>query len=224
MIGSTTNRRVLSTVLLIFITTGASRADQVDQEFFGTVQGASVSVSSDFDRAQTFTVGITGFLTRIELPLGKSLDTPDASELQIDIRPSDQFGVPLEDDSSVLATAVVLGSEVDTVAGVNILYEIVFDPGAPAVSQGDILAIVLTSDVSRVVPVESFRWVGDAAGGYAGGDHFNRSASWNSQGDFDAAFRTYVPEPSGAATAGAALAALVALAGRRRAQRLFAAA
>jgi hypothetical protein len=76
------------------------------------------------------------------------------------------------------------------------------------------LAIVMRSAVSDS---DSFLWAGDAAGGYANGGAFTRTVRWQAVEGFDAGFRSFVPEPSGAA--GAAFLTLVLLRRRQRARK-----
>ena len=103
-------------VVLLFafaVLPAAARADILDQEFTGPGTDATVSIDEVFPRAQTFTAGTSGTLTRIAIPIGRGGATLDSDELTIDVRPTDSGGAPLLDDGSALATVTLLATELD---------------------------------------------------------------------------------------------------------------
>jgi cytochrome P450 len=201
---------------------GAARADQLDQSFAGPGTVATVDVTESFARAQTFTVGLDGTLTRIAMPLAKSGNTLDADELRIDVRPTDAGGAPLEDPGSALAVATVLGSELTEALDPNSPVELDLSAAAVPVTAGQQLAIVWSSSVPWAANrgFALYAWIVSGEG-YAGGAAWLDAGTWQLQngGGVDLAFRTWVeaPEPAAGAGAGAAAAALAALArcGRR---------
>jgi hypothetical protein len=206
------------------IAAAAASADQLDQSFAGPGTAATVRVSADFARAQTFTVGLDGTLTRIAIPIGKSDLTLDTDELTIDVRPTDGGGAPLESAASALATATVLGSQLTGSLDPGNPFEIDLSAAGVQVTAGQQLAIVASSDVP-FLGSRSFAWyaylvTGD---GYPGGDAWFDPSSWALQdgGGVDLVFESYVevPEPAAGACAATALAVACALARRPTSSR-----
>jgi hypothetical protein len=201
-------------VVLLLATSPAASADQLDQSFAGPGTVGSVDVTAAFARAQTFTVGLDGTLTRIAIPIGKSDGTLDADELRIDVRPTDVSGAPLEDPGSALAAAAVLGSQLTTFLDPNAPFEIDLSAAAVQVTVGQQLAIVASSDVPFATG-RSFQWYAFLVngGGYPGGDAWFDPSTWGVQngGGVDLVFSTYVELPEPSQGAGAALVALALL-------------
>jgi hypothetical protein len=155
--------------------------------FVGTAIG-----NTPGDRAHTFTVGLGGWLTEIEVYVSQNTS---GSPLLLDVRPTDANGRPLASNESILASASnasVLGTPSFAsfdISAANLI-----------VSPGDRLAIVLRSSLAEYV------WYGQVSNPYGGGSGFYRSGfssvSWSDSVNpsFDVAFRTYVspvPEPEG---------------------------
>jgi len=136
------------------------------------------------DRAQTFTVGITGRLTRLDLQLYEE-STPVAP-LYIQIRPT-TGGAPVEESTSALAGFAIIPGEIGTLPGEWATFDLTtFDI---QVQKGDVLAIVLQSDDER------WNWQGEGADGYDDGNTFVRVAPTFptfTEFDLDQGFRTYV--------------------------------
>jgi len=210
--------------LWLLASPGVARADQLDQSFAGPGTSGSVDMTAAFSRAQTFTVGVDGTLTRIALTIGKSDGTLDADELRIDVRPTDAGGAPLEDAGSALATATVLGSQLTNALDPNDPFEIDVSAAGVQVTAGQQLAIVASSDVPFAMN-RAFYWYAFlvTGEGYPGGDAWLDGGTWGLQngGGVDLVFSTWVeaPEPSPAAGAGAALLAALALRARQRIAR-----
>jgi hypothetical protein len=214
------------TGLLLLSTATASFAGilgEVDQEFIGPGQLASVSMDAVFDRAQTFTVGIAGTLTTVEASLAASGETLPGDELHVDIRPTDASGVPLEDDGSALGSITVLGSRLDDTLDDQNLYALDFSSFEITVSPGDRLAIVARSDVPSA-SARAFNWGAKIVDGegYTGGTAWLRASTWDLQSGgedmgVDLVFRTIVmaPEPGAASALLAVLGALSLVAARR---------
>lgn len=210
--------RRLALPLLLVVLAASARADAVDQEFTGPGTEASVSVDEIFPRAQTFTVGTSGTLTRIALSIARGATTLDGDALTIDVRPTDASGIPLDDDGSALATVALLGSQLGNTLDAASLHEIDLTSFGLEVAAGDELAIVARANVP-FFGGRAFAWGARvvAGEGYPGGIAWLRTppGSWTLQNDggVDLVFRTWVPEP----TAGASvLAAFCALAARRK--------
>lgn len=178
----------------------------VDQEFAPATPNFSAVVGAGnlADWAQTFTVGISGTLTGLDLRIGRQPTTQQP--LLYDLRTT-SGNAPTESDAgaSVLVSGQLQASEVPTdfelSAPPNAFVHIDLSGAALQVSAGDVLAIVLRSDN----PGTAYRWFG--VGGppsiprYSGGDSYHRHlAGWNKLAENgDNAFRTYVsavPEPS----------------------------
>lgn len=209
--------------LLLLILAVPAGADSVDQEFTGPGTDASVGVDEVFARAQTFTVGANGTLTRIALSIARGGATLDTDELTIDVRPADAGGVPLDDDGSALASVVLLGSDLGNTLDPQNLHEIDLTAFGLAVAAGDELAIVARANVP-FLGGRAFAWGARIVSGegYPGGSAWFRPPpeTWALQngGGVDLVFRTWVPEPG---AAGSALVAFGVLA--LRARRRFAA-
>ena len=192
---------------------GGARA-AVDQEFTGPGTDATVSMDDVFDRAQTFTVGASGTLTAIELPIAKGGATLPDDALVLDVRGTNGAGVPLEDDGVVLATATVLASQLTQVLDPNAFFAIDLTSFGLTVTPGDELAIVARSTVPFATG-RAFAWLAKLVenDGYAGGDAWMRASTWALQNDggVDLLFRTVVEAPESPATP-AAIAVAVTLA------------
>jgi len=96
--------------------------------------------------AQTFTVGISGILSRIDISLTKASE--DATrDIVIDIRPTTSSGAPDPDDTHAFLTASVSPSSVLKFPGISL---ITFDISSSnfSVVAGDILAITISSTQS----------------------------------------------------------------------------
>jgi hypothetical protein len=155
-------------------------------DFAATDEG---TVRSDIDRAQTFTVGVTGTLSRVDLRVRR----PDASTtapLLLDIR-STSAGGPVEPNAPVLASVSIPASTIPIVSLASTPFTS-FDLSAAnlQVAAGDILAVVLRS-------ANPYEWAISNSGGYSAGSEFVRSPVTSHQWDLgalddDFAFRTFV--------------------------------
>lgn len=177
--------------------------------------GAAVTFKSGIggalDKAQTFTVGITGYLTRIDVfvnRLNRSVD----GDLLFDVRPS-LSGVPLEQESEAFARGVVARD--DVMVGTNSFYSSNFQwisldisNFGVFVNKGDVLAVVLRS--SGGDEWVDYRWGGYTSNPYLDGKQLFRDGgvgnpAWTpgragnpGAENLDTCFRTYVqpiPEP-----------------------------
>lgn len=195
-----------------------ARADALDQESaLGEGEVGSIDVNEFFSRAQTFTVGATGVLTRVRLSLGKASTIP-GDALRFDVRPTTESGAPVAADEAALGLVVVPAEDVPDSPGITPNFDIDFRSQQILVTEGEVLAIVARSSVPFDAG-RSLAIIASVGGSYAGGDAWFGFPDWSLQdlGGTDWIFETYVPEPDGAL--GAALAALAVLARARTARR-----
>jgi hypothetical protein len=167
-------------------------------QFFAPSASAAYSGSIDYnpfdpsyvDQAQTFTVGITGQLTSVEVLIGGFNETAD---LLVDIRPTVN-GVPEQDDSAVLGEVVVPGAEVPGYP--STFMDLDFSTQNIQVTSGSVLAIVLKID--RSSQGGYFSWGGETGDLYPLGEAYTRvnAVDWfapTSGGlTVDFGFKTYV--------------------------------
>ncbi|MEM7232106.1 MAG: hypothetical protein AAF517_08030 [Planctomycetota bacterium] len=158
--------------------------DAVDQVHIPNGDLGSI-VKDAADKAQTFTVGFSGTLARVDLFVEKGSERDD---LIFDIRPTDDAGVPMNNDELVLASRVISPEEV--AAAVDGVLKIELDDDAFDVEAGDVLAISLRTGTGF------FSWIG--GGEYDRGGRFFRRPpigfpEWSDDGaGQDFGFRTYV--------------------------------
>jgi hypothetical protein len=171
---------------------GARGDEQLDQSFVPKRGGLRAGANMGADEAQTFTVGIGGTLTRIEVLVYRFPDTASGT-LVLDVRPTVN-GTPVEDDTAVLASVAVSVDTLPAYPGAFISFDI--SAAGVAVTKGDVLAIVLSSDLP---PTAIVYWRGDTGDTlpYPGGEWFNRGhpgGSWTSGifGPADLGFQTFV--------------------------------
>jgi hypothetical protein len=202
--------------LLLLSVLGAAGQGTLDQSFNppppnpGYLAGNILSaVNGTFiDQAQTFTVGIAGSLDQLQVLVSQGQSA--GVDLQVDVRPT-SGGVPVQDDSSALASAVVPAS---SVSGVLQWITVDFSHGI-SVLPGQQLAIVLRITGTGLYD-QSYLWRGDSGDQYPAGSAYFRSLGGQGDGVWymlntpgvDWGFRTYVttvPEPTvlGLLTAGA---------------------
>jgi hypothetical protein len=175
-------------------------AQVLDQGFQPTGQLISIGTSSDRALAQTFTVGVSGMLTRFDAYVAGG---PVAVSVIWEIRPTIN-GVPVESATASLASGTFLGNA----ASQNWSFYTVNLASPIPVSTGEVLAIDL-----RTPPGYngvSISWEGERPDPYTGGYAFvgtpvgipdPNATAWatSTLAGYDLGFRTYVepvPEPS----------------------------
>jgi hypothetical protein len=173
-----------------------SQASQIkDQAFEPSPPDTIPTIFSNLRWAQTFTVGITGTLTGVDV-LVAQLFQLQPEDLEITIF-STIGGVPYVAVTApfhLSPATVPIVSHPSTWDG----YAYLRAPFALPVTAGDVLAIVVSTG-----PTSQYYWAGAFAGGYRGGQLYENSAgSWFPSGSEDQAFRTFVA-PSRAPTANA---------------------
>jgi hypothetical protein len=178
--------------------------------------GGSIGVA---ENAQTFTAGVSGALSRIEV----KLQNVGSQDLSFDVRPT-VGGVPVEDDGAAYAEITLPNSSIPPEVVTWVEFDL--NPFNIAVEAGDVLAIVL----SAPDPVfGQYLWRGSFSGPslYPGGQRFLRGGeqvgpTWNGtifgQEAIDLNFRTFVdpvPVPAALPLMASGLIALFAMARKR---------
>ena len=169
----------------------------LDQSFDGGDQGLTAGATGPFDQAQTFTVGVSGILDRIDVLIEHFHFAGFTGDLLFDIRPT-VGGVPTESNTVVLASGTASPASVPTSFGFFSFDVRSFDV---PVTPGEQLAIVLRS------PLGTYSWEGQANSPYRGGDIFFRNGfdflTWTSSGAENGSlsnaafgFREFVDVPS----------------------------
>jgi hypothetical protein len=139
--------------------------------------------------AQTFTVGMTGVLTEVDVFIQRN--GPILSDLYLDVRPVIN-GVPTENNSAALGSVTLPMPALD---GTAAFVPFDFSSLEIRISEGDVLAIVLSGYA---------RWYGNFGDPYPGGEsfflRFPNGFSLSHDGSVDVGFRTFVepmpvPEP-----------------------------
>jgi hypothetical protein len=162
--------------------------------------------------AQTFTVGLPGLLSAIELDLACCLDRDGIvtfpTDLVIEIRTTLPDGSPSD---HVLAATTAKAKNLS--AGFFAFERIPLSSQRIEVLPGEVLAIVLSSTAPAMGLFNPYAWALDSSGQYdrgAGYVSHGLGQEWFRGDDFG--FKTYVPEPASLALMAFGLAAM---AGRR---------
>ena len=178
-----TTRAVLFTSFLLGITGYAQEV--LDQAYYPT-NFDTFAVSFGASHGQSFTVGVTGSLTRVEVLIGRNESVTNA-EVEWILRKT-IAGVPAAGKSGVLACGTVpYGSLSVGYTFVSCLIR----PGTVRVKPGDVLAITLSCE-------RLFTWPGSWSVSYARGSHQVSAfppSKWQEDTTTDLTFKTYVTPP-----------------------------
>lgn len=216
-------RQVMKFVLLLaalFCVTHAT-AETLDQASFEPGEDPCLwfpVVSHDFDEysdvAQTFTVGISGLLTRLEVLVIRNSSNPDGAYMTVTIRPVDAAGAPLMDDNSALVTvdlpasslpiyslggpetpptSIVLGAGVPVTAGTRLAVTF----RASLASAYELYAASTEIQAPQFACLEGDRYAGGAL--HYRSDFFMDVPQWSAT-NVDAALRTFVVPEMASAT------------------------
>jgi hypothetical protein len=211
--------------IILFHSAAEVKASTLDQSFEPDFTGTSAPINSLVNWAQTFTVGLTGTLTQVDLLLHRlGLTIPPGSDIIMEIRPT-ASGIPNEDISSVLASALIPPGDIPA-GGPESFVAVDISTTGLSVTTGDVLAIVLRAPGIDVIGLD-IDWWGNSLDEYGSGSAFRQFISGGSftwdlipDGDVDFGFRTYVqviPIPPALWLFGSGLLALMGIARRKKA-------
>jgi len=208
---------LVAVVTLLLFASGIANADPVRiDQLAPIVNGAGLGCCSSENWAQTFTVGITGILRTIGLPLSQPPLPDDFSgQFAIQLRAT-SGGVPTE---TILAETILAKSSLPSLStpGIHFQFTTSFSGLDTPVAAGQQLAIVL-SNVGH--NGQNISWAtNDAPGTYSAGTPFRQPREftgltgdvgeivgpWGPVNDFDFAFFTAVEPVSATPEPGTAL-------------------
>lgn len=173
---------------------GASAMSVVDQQYTGASGHATAETTNCLERAQTFTVGLTGKMTRVEF--GSFRRYSSTADLMFSIRNTDSNAMPLMDSTSNVFQRTLHASDLPSsgVLGINLGDGI-------AVQSGQTLSFVLSStEDTWDYAFDGSYWRYPPT--YQRGNLYYKpltDQAWTDEGDYDLYFTTYVeptPEPS----------------------------
>lgn len=216
---------ILVMALAPVLSAAAAFGGTLDQSNIPTQPRGGAAIYSDFSRAQTFTVGLTGLLDRIELQVWRP-GNPTAP-LNVAMRTLMPSGAPDTTAQGLLVSFEIPAAEIPTVAHTPNYIGIDFGAKSFHVDQGDQLAIVVTSNTGNSPAWYGWGFTRSPDPPYLGGGSYLRTAvAYNLDTEKYQAFRTFVsvPEPSTCALASAAFGLLVFTRRKRNASRPVAAA
>jgi len=207
----------ICTILALTWSIESSAAPVLDQS---SESGVALGTLGNPDNAQTFTVGLQGRLSEIQVQV--QLNSPPLNDLVLDVRGT-SAGAPLEDDVNVLALTTL--SAGDFSYGVPTWASFDVSSYGIDVGVGDILAIVLRSPTATANA--NWFWIGSDGGNpYSSGQRWIREAGeiWDgtsfAYATSDMNFRSFVepvPIPSALWLFGSGLLGLIGLARRKAA-------
>jgi hypothetical protein len=177
--------RALPVIWWLLLVGQAQAIPIVDQEHAPPGNFPALAVANDRTQIQTFTVGVTGVLTRIDVQVRRSPQTVE--DLVLSLWSTDVEGLP----ENLLATVSLPASA--TTQDIPAPF-VPFDLGAAsvAVSAGDVLAIELDSNAANVPPFFQERYEWEFGGQYGGGTAYTRIGPVLLELGEDFHFRTYV--------------------------------
>jgi hypothetical protein len=186
LLGSTRATALAALALLVCGVNHAGAVPVLDQSFEPPILDLILGIAEDDTGAQTFTVGIAGVLTQVDVLVERN----GFADVHFDLRPT-IGGVPIEDGAMALASVTLPASAVPFPAAF-----LSFDVSSFGISvvQGDVLAIALGGNS---------RWSATRDDLYPGGAAFFRSSPdlptfGSPSGIRDLGFRTFV-EPAAVA-------------------------
>ena len=187
-------------------------APTIDQQHTPSGNFPALAVANDRTQIQTFTVGITGAVTAIDVQVSREPLTVE--NLVLSLWSTDAAGLPL----TRLATESVAPDPAFGSTGPRPLIHLDLNAGGVEVTAGELLAIELNSNAANNPPFNE-RYLWEIGGQYDRGAAYTQiGPSFFKQSD-DFHFRTFVtsgPEPGTLALLSTGLGGLVAYGWRRR--------
>jgi hypothetical protein len=151
----------------------------LDQQHLPDFNGQSLTVTNDRTQIQTFTVGVTGVLTRIDVRVERSPGTVE--DLDLSLWSADVAGLPKD----LLATVSVPPSVIPDPGSAHLI-TVDLSAEAVAVLAGEVFAILLNSNEVN----ETYGWA--LSGQYDGGTAYTRLGPSLFVQSEDFHFSTYV--------------------------------
>jgi len=188
----TLRRRLACVLTLMFALLAAASGDAAsnkDQAFEPATPDTIPTIFREYRWAQTFTVGVTGTLTRVDVLVAQMFRVqPQDLDIAIFDTVAGAPNLPLTAPFHVPAASVPIvahPSSFDAYAYLSATF-------ALPVTNGDVLAIVVSTGSSS-----EYYWAGVYGGGYPRGRLYQTTTTtWSQSGTEDQAFRTFVA-PSG---------------------------
>ncbi len=167
-------------------TSGCFGGAVVDQMYTDTTGLGGLQITDSQPVTQTFTVGVTGQLVRIDAMRVKQYNCAAAEDLRVKLVTT-SGGVPT---TTVLATVSFASEDVPPAGGQAAELFVDISAYDVHVTAGDVLGIRLETDASGGAGMCNYAWTGDAPGSYAGGSAFIGNLTTPNLRDMD--FRTLV--------------------------------
>jgi len=172
------NRLILTILSFVLVATGVANADPIRVDQLSPITGGGLGCCIFEDWAQTFTVGITGILRTVALPLSTPFPDDFSGQLGIQLRPT-LGGIPSD---SVLAETILLKSSLPSALnpGVRTEFTTFFSGLNIPIFEGEQLAIVLRNVGHNG---QNIRWALNGTGSYTGGAPYHQDREDTSSAD-----------------------------------------